>query len=1240
MKDNNDSLPIELCRSLVLERPLRLVPPSAWEAHIPFAFWLVAAHGPRLLVELGTHSGNSYCAFLQIIKKLKLPTRAFAVDTWHGDEQAGFYGEDVFRELSDYHDQHYSAFSSLIRSTFDEAAKYFEAGTIDLLHIDGLHTYGAVKHDFDVWLPKMSKSGVVIFHDTNVRERNFGVFKLWEEVSSEYPSFRFDHGHGLGVLGVGSEIGDELKWLFELSSEGKGKQEQAAIVRSAFANLGLPLSDRLTSLAREQRSSETQARTVSRLNDLVLQRTQDNISLRAQIADLRSQALSVVQAQATSPAAPSEAGGGYLDRFRAILSPAGLVRSTKARQTARDLASLQGCPLFDAEWYLARYTDVRESGADPLVHYLLFGGFEARDPHPLFLSKWYMRQYPDVAASGINPLLHYLHFGGFEGRDPHPMFDSDWYLSRYTDVKSARINPLVDYVTTGAAQLKDPSPSFDAEFYAKRAGLSKDSNPLRHFLEAGLEELIPPNSGVPRIRLESMRWRVKVDENYAPRATDLTPLAEYRAPLMLERLLIRFYDHSQIKDIRRCCYFVEFHLDLKQDPQVLADSPELKEILFEIKLLSERGRRANQGEAQVTIIVPVHNHLIHTACCLRAILGGPIRYPYEIIVADDASIDGTDRALTGLSDIIRVVRNTTNVGFTQNCNHAATFARGSFVVLVNNDTVPLPYWLDELIDVLRQERGVGLAGSMLLGGDGKLQEAGGIILSDGSGWNYGRGEDALRSEYNYVKDVDYISGAAIAMRIDDWKALNGFDTFFSPAYYEDVDLAFRVRAAGLRTVYQPLSRVVHHEGMSHGKDVSTGGKAYQLANSKKFYERWKQNLSIDHFPDALTDLRARDRSRGRQRLLVIDHYVPEPDHDSGSRALLDYIKVFVAAGFRITFWSQDLAFRSEYTIPLQRLGVEAIYATDLHTPQFQEWIRAAGPLIDYVLISRPTIANEFLETVRAFSGAKILFFGVDIHFLRLEREFKATGNPLARQMMKELELIERDAWSKSDVIYYYSEDETRLVQTEFPQKAARTIPVFLFDAARLAAARERVSNLRRSSSKQVIYVAGFRHPPNVDGLIWFVANVWPQVIAAVPEASLLVVGSFPPLEVRALGGPSITIAGYVTDEVLRFMYLSSAVSVVPLRYGAGVKGKVLEALSFGTLVVTTPTGVQGIPGAGRMMEICESPEEMCAAVVRLLEKPEQGSEKAMAGIEYLEAVASTTSAQGILKRDLSFDRVE
>ena len=210
---------------------------SAWLEHAPFAFWLVNALRPQLVVELGTHGGFSYFCFCQAIQQLDVNARAFAVDTWKGDEHSGFYGEDVFENFSRLHEQ-YNGFSTPIRSTFDEALPRFPDGSIDLLHIDGRHFYADVKHEFECWRPKLSDRSVVLFHDTNVQERDFGVFKLWQELKDVHASFEFFHAWGLGVLGFGAHQVSRLSDFFaEMRAE-----EAASLCRQTYARLGKSVS--------------------------------------------------------------------------------------------------------------------------------------------------------------------------------------------------------------------------------------------------------------------------------------------------------------------------------------------------------------------------------------------------------------------------------------------------------------------------------------------------------------------------------------------------------------------------------------------------------------------------------------------------------------------------------------------------------------------------------------------------------------------------------------------------------------------------------------------------------------------------------------------------------------------------------------------------------------------------------------------------------------------------------------
>ncbi len=262
-----------------LDHPITFLYPgriaiSAWMGHVPFGMYLIDALRPKAIAELGTHCGVSYCAFCQAVKELGLETRCYAVDSWEGDTHSGFYGPEVLKELEQHHNPAYGDFSQLIKSTFDEALSHFADRTFDLLHIDGFHTYEAVKQDFGKWLPKMTDRGVVLLHDINVHEREFGVWKFWEEVKLRFPHFEFAHSHGLGVLAVGKSYPAELNELFQCSAE------EAIRIRSFFACLGARLEA-------TQELQLSKAETSQLLLDLQRQLTEKDQHLRTN--DLRIQ---------------------------------------------------------------------------------------------------------------------------------------------------------------------------------------------------------------------------------------------------------------------------------------------------------------------------------------------------------------------------------------------------------------------------------------------------------------------------------------------------------------------------------------------------------------------------------------------------------------------------------------------------------------------------------------------------------------------------------------------------------------------------------------------------------------------------------------------------------------------------------------------------------------------------------------------------------------------------------------
>lgn len=596
----------------------------------------------------------------------------------------------------------------------------------------------------------------------------------------------------------------------------------------------------------------------------------------------------------------------------------------------------------------------------------------------------------------------------------------------------------------------------------------------------------------------------------------------------------------------------------------------------------------------VSIVIPVYNMWPLLQNCVQSIIKAKTNISYEIIVGDDCSNDATSEFLAA-NPWIAHARMQKNGRFILNCNNAAKQCKGEFIYFLNNDTIVLDYWLDKIIETFNRSQAVGIVGSQVLFHSKKIQESGGIIWPNGEAWNYGRNIDAESSFLvNYSREVDYVSGCALTIRANLWEQVGGFSEEYVPAYCEDSDLCFKVRKAGYQVWVQPHSKIIHFEGLSNSKDIKSGLKAYQQINLERLNQKWRGEILLRGLNDHADTIHASNyRLRTHKTVLIVDHYVPQPDKDAGSRTVYAFCKALIELGFNVVFLPENHTAHQPYTSELECLGVLVLYGS-YAANNLIEVLTKKLRVIDIILYNRPHITIQFIDVLeKHFPEAKSVYYMHDLHGLReaLEKSYKAHGWGANIRLRDEdlMTTVEKDIMSRVNIALSCSEKEVALLTRLIGNVDAICPYEINIDLSNIS--EEAISGTKT----EILFVGGFGHTPNAEGISWFVAHVLPSI----EWAKLHIVGSRCPDKLRdgLCKNPNVVFHGFATDSQLEELLRTVSISIAPLPYGAGIKGKVVEALAHGHIVIGTEFAFEGLEEAPNGVCItCTSPSEFKAAL--------------------------------------------
>ena len=1117
---------------LLLQTPHRCVSPTAWVGHIPFAFWLVRAARPRILVELGTHSGNSYCAFCQAVVESNLATACYAIDTWQGDEQAGHYDQQVLRELAEYHDRRYGAFSTLIQSTFDGALGSFSDNTIDILHIDGCHTYDAVKHDFEAWLPKLARSGVVLFHDTNVRQGSFGVWRLWDELRDRYPSFSFSHSHGLGVLAVGSEIPLGVAPLF------KARGKQIDDIQNLFGLIGTRLRE------------STEARL------LVEQSAHE-------IATARSEAASAIQGAAE-----------LKQRFQettAVMQSLESIREVISSLAARE---------------------------DNLYGQLATGSqIEALEAHVAGLQtevaaacKQLIELPNEIAASDV--------IGHEQTRQITETREAVLSVRSSLDTLVTQLAEARSYTQAQAEEIRDAILAQQSEQHTWTAALAELPKVVNSARGAQVEDVATLLNAISAVRSEAAasyeRLVADLQQSLQQARAEIDVLRERTKGLVLDTT-IAWTRYSDLLG------FVNRLASAGGCPDVTA----LSELIQEGRLEARSARvavlkkqaasvRVESRSPPLTAEMPTVSPRAVTKRFLHLSLGSRFSAQPSITVVCAAEAAGIQ-----FDDFLESLRSAAfEGGFEvfaqfpedQNVPGAAVvdiaggdlvaqvdqivqnYAQGQFVVLASVTGKLNRQWITELRRVFDQNALAVAACGLVLSEPHRVGWSGAIRTGE-CDWHLAN-RDQTDTDYR-VLSVDLLDGIVpgfVALAPDIFRELGGLSGGRSSLEAALLDFSVRVAEAGFEIYRAP------------GVQLTLSAAAYGASGAL-----------VQRFASAAASA-SPSMYRRRPRVLVVDALTPTPDKDAGSVDAFWGMRIFKSLGYEVTFLPMyNIEYAGHYTDTLRTLGINCPIAPQITTPL--AFIETNGHEFDLVVIHRVTVAYLLIEHCRRCAPqARLVFHTQDLHFLREERHAAVLKTPEAYAQAQGTRKEELRCIGAADVTIVVSRFEYDLATELVPEANIRLVPIMHPAPGRLAPRRGRDG---------IIFVGGFGHAPNVDAVTFLLDEVWDRVRSQLPDLTLRIIGSNAPESVLARHDPSrgVEILGFVPD--LAPYYMQAIANVAPVRFGAGIKGKVLAALGVGLPTVATSIAAEGMGlNHGSDVLLADDGPDIASAIVRLCQDEE------------------------------------